>query len=270
MNSPYDNSEWAGSDLSWLAIVGRVFPFLIFLLLVAGGLATVYLFFSPADGQAEVVAAVRSAGLSAPFYKSVPPRPVQQRVAQSPPPMRIAIISGHLNHDPGAVCEDGLTEEEVNQRIAARVVEDLQSYGIRTWLLDEFDARLAGFSGTALVSIHADSCEYYHDEATGYKIAGSQLTNSTLLENCVNQSYSSITRLPYHANTITPHMTDYHAFREISIGTPAIIIETGFMNLDRQILTTGYETPAKAITQGILCYINAIRGDIAEPLGGPS
>jgi N-acetylmuramoyl-L-alanine amidase len=270
MNSPYGSGEWESADVSWLSIFGRVLPFLLFLIVVAAGMMAVYIFFSPADGQAEVVAAARSSGLSAPFYKPVPPRPVVQRMSQSPPPMRLAIISGHRGNDSGAVCEDGLTEQVVNYNIARKVVDDLQAYGIRTLLLDEFDERLYGFNGTALISIHADSCEYYNEDATGYKIAGSQFTDSTLLENCVNQAYHEDTHLPYHANTITPHMTDYHAFREIGIGTPAIIIETGFMNLDRDLLTIDHAIPANAITDGILCYINALRGDVTSEISGAS
>ncbi len=261
MNSPYDNSGWEADDLSWLSLVRRVLPFLLFFVVVAAGLGAVFLFFSPADGQAEVVAAVRSAGLSAPFYKPAPPKPVTQRLVQSPAPLRIAIVSGHRGNDAGAVCDDGLTEAEVNYSIAQQVVSNLLNYGIRAELFDEFDDRLYGFSGTALVSIHADSCAYYHEDATGYKIAGSYMTDSTLLENCINQSYSSVTQLPYHANTMTVDMTDYHAFQIIDVGTPAIIIETGFMNLDREMLTTENELPSRAITEGLFCYINTVRGE---------
>jgi hypothetical protein len=65
-------------------------------------------------------------------------------------------------------------------------------------------------------------------------------------------------------------MADYHAFRAIGIGTPAIIIETGFMNLDREFLTTGAEVPSRAITEGILCYVNAVRGDVTDALSNSS
>ena len=222
-------------------------------------MVAVYLYFSPAGGNAEVVAAVRSNGLSAPFYKPAPARPVSQRLVQSPPPIRIGIISGHRGSDAGAVCEDGLTEAEVNLNIAQLVASDLQTRGFRTELLNEFDDRLYGYSGTALISIHADSCNYFNEEATGYKVAGSYITDSTLLVDCIEDAYGEATQLPYHANTITPHMTDYHAFREISAGTPALIIETGFMNLDRELLTTNADVPANAILDGILCYIEAIR-----------
>jgi N-acetylmuramoyl-L-alanine amidase len=257
MTSPYDNNTW-DNDSSWWAIIGRVLPFLLFFLIATLGMAGVYFFFSPADGNAEIVAAVRSNGLSAPFYKPAPPRPVSQRLVQSPAPLRIGIISGHRGNDVGAVCDDGLTEAEVNLNIAERVTQSLQARGFRTELLDEFDERLYGFAGTALISIHADSCVYYNEEATGYKVAGSYITDSTLLTSCIEEAYGTATQLPYHANTITPHMTDYHAFREISVGTAAVIIETGFMNLDRELLTTRAEVPAEAILQGILCYIEAI------------
>jgi len=270
MNSRYDNNGLETADVTWLSIIRRIFPFLLFLLLVGGGLAATYIFFSPAEGQAKAVSAVRSSGLSAPFLKPVPAKPVVQRMAQSPAPLRIAIISGHRNYDSGAVCEDGLTEVDVNYNIARTVIDDLQGYGIRAWLLDEFDERLYDFSGTALVSIHADSCDYYGDEATGYKIAGSYMTESTLLLDCMNTVYSEVTNLPYHANTVTPDMADYHAFREIALGTPAIIIETGFMNLDREFLTTGAEVPSRAITEGILCYVNAVRGDVTDALADSS
>ena len=50
-------------------------------------------------------------------------------------------------------------------------------------------------------------------------------------------------------------MSSYHAFNEIDDDTPAVIIETGFMNLDRQILTQQPELVAGGISDGILCYI---------------
>jgi N-acetylmuramoyl-L-alanine amidase len=50
-------------------------------------------------------------------------------------------------------------------------------------------------------------------------------------------------------------MTSYHAFDEIHHETPAVIIEVGFMNLDRQILTRYPDVVAQGIADGVLCYI---------------
>ena len=50
-------------------------------------------------------------------------------------------------------------------------------------------------------------------------------------------------------------MTSYHAFSEIDENTPAVIIETGFLNLDRQLLTQNPDVAAQGIASGIICFI---------------
>jgi len=51
-------------------------------------------------------------------------------------------------------------------------------------------------------------------------------------------------------------MREYHAFREIDPSTVAAIIETGFLNLDREILTRETERVAAGVVDGILCFAN--------------
>jgi N-acetylmuramoyl-L-alanine amidase len=133
--------------------------------------------------------------------------------------------------------------------------------------LREFDPQLNGYRSLALVSIHADSCEYINDEATGFKVAAT-LSNqyperAIRLTACLRDRYSTVTGLRYHPNTVTADMTSYHAFDEIDSETNAAIIEVGFLNLDRQILTTGQDLVAKGISDGILCYIR--NEDISNP-----
>jgi N-acetylmuramoyl-L-alanine amidase len=233
----------------------------VFLLLAFAGMVLVYWYFSPAEAEAEAanVTAVltnEEGALTAPINKPVPALPVTQRLPQSPGPIRIGIISGHRGFDDGASCPDGLTEVSVNEHIVDLVLADLQAAGIRADKLDEFDSRLDDFSGTAVISIHADSCQYINDLATGFKIAGSGYTNSEALSICLEDAYRNATQMEYHANTITPDMADYHAFRELPPGTQAVIIETGFMYLDRDMLTTNADIPAQGITEGILCFLN--------------
>ena len=255
--------EWEPSYRLILRFMARNIPTLVFLGFAIAGMFTVYWYFTPTFGVPEnvsaatlSVAAPPEGSLSAPIYKDAPSNPVIQRLAQSPGPLRVGIISGHKDSDSGAVCEDGLTEADLNLNLAEKVVANLNAKGVSTDLLAEFDPRLDGYYATALISIHADSCEYYGEEATGFKIAGSSFTNSEALSICVENAYREATELPYHANTITEHMTNYHAFRKISLGTPAIILETGFMNLDRELLTTNADVPVVGITNGILCYLN--------------
>lgn len=260
MQSPYGDS-WRVSDTPLWQFISRNLSFALFFLVAAGLMVGVYLYFSPSSGVAEVVAAESmGTAFNAAFSKPVPSKPVQQRLAQSAGPIRIGIISGHKGFDSGAVCLDGLTEREVNEDIANRVIVVLQAAGVPTDLLEEFDPRLDGYTATGLLSIHADSCEYYNDLATGFKMAGSSFTDSSQLSICVESAYAEATQLPYHSNTITPHMTDYHAFRQIARGVPAVILEIGFLNLDREFLTTQQDVIATAIAEGILCYVDDIRG----------
>ncbi len=176
----------------------------------------------------------------------------------SPKP-RIGIVAGHWGNDSGAVCADGFTEVEINQKIATLVRDDLVNEGYEVDLLQEKDERLFEYTALALVSIHNDSCDYINNEATGFKVAAAMSSafpeKATRLTACIVDRYGSVTNMKYHANTITKDMTNYHTFNEINSQTTAAIIETGFMNLDRQILVDHTDLIARGISQGILCFI---------------
>lgn len=256
MQPQRSNSTWQTSSSFWSRLIRQNIPLLIYFFLAFAGMIAVYWYFNPSGGDAEAITAVVSgAQLSAPLVKNVPAKPVVQRLAQSSGPRRIGIISGHRGFDSGAVCDDGLTEAAINADLAGKLAANLQAKGIRTEILDEFDARLAGYSATALISIHADSCQYVNDLATGFKISGSSFTDSSQLSICMENAYGAATGLPYHANTITPDMADYHAFREIAPNTPAIIIEVGFMYLDRELLTTNTDPVVTGLINGVTCFL---------------
>lgn len=179
---------------------------------------------------------------------------------------RVGIVAGHKGNDSGAVCPDGLTEAQVNLDVAGRVQATLQLAGYAVDVLDEFDARLEGYRADALVSIHADSCEYINELATGYKVAGSMAATapeqSAALTECIIQSYVAQTKMNFHADSITRDMTFYHAYREIDPATPAAIIELGFLNLDREILESRPDLTSAGVSNGILCFL---RGNAAKP-----
>lgn len=181
------------------------------------------------------------------------------------PQLRIGIVAGHSGNDSGAVCYDengqaDLTEADVNLEIAELVQKNLMAQGFQVDLLNEFDTRLNGYRAVALVSIHNNSCEYINEEATGFKAASSLETRDVncaqRLTACLVDRYQRITGLTYHASSITRDMTEYHAFSEIDPNTITAIIETGFLNLDREILTNETERVANGVTQGIMCFIN--------------
>jgi N-acetylmuramoyl-L-alanine amidase len=193
------------------------------------------------------------------------PRPGESIPLASQPQLRVGIVAGHSGNDSGAVCYDGngnvtLTEADLNLEIAALVEQQLKQKGFEVDLLREFDTRLNGYRALAIVSIHNDSCEYINDQATGFKVAAALNTNdlnrANRLTACLVDRYQRLTEMTFHAGSITGDMREYHAFREIDPTTVAAIIETGFLNLDREILTRNTDIVAAGIVDGITCFAN--------------
>lgn len=189
----------------------------------------------------------------------------QQAITRTAPESTIGIVSGHRGlfpstglPDPGAVCADGLTEQQINENVAQKVQILLQREGYQVDLLDEFDARLHGYRALAVVSIHADSCEYINDLASGFKVASFAYSSApeadAQLVACLNDRYAAATGLPLHPS-ITNDMTNYHNFNELAPGTPGAVIEIGFLYLDRALLTGRADALAYGIYDGILCFL---------------
>lgn len=226
-------------------------------LLVAVLLATVFVMWTPTSFTA--------ASFSDKLALLLTPQAVNNASAPAQQPLRIGIVAGHRGNDSGAVCTDNtgkvtLTEADVNFQIASLVQKKLNDRGFQVDLLNEYDTRLNGYRAVAIVSIHNDSCEYINDQATGFKAAAALNTRDTnragRLLACLVDRYGAATGLQFHPGSITKDMTSYHAFTEIDPDTIAAIIETGFLNLDRQILTERTDQVAEGVVSGILCFVN--------------
>lgn len=204
-------------------------------------------------------------GLADQFPFAVQPSVIEGGAAgpatPTPRPLpRIGLVAGHWGNDSGAVCPDGLTEMEVNLNIATMAQRMLTDKGFQVDLLKEFDPALEDYRALALVSIHADSCTFINNEATGFKVAAAlgndvtQAEKAARLTACLRTRYADKSDMPVH-NSITPDMTYYHAFDEIHQETTAAIIEVGFLNLDRQKLTGQPNLLAEGIVDGVMCFI---------------
>jgi len=180
-------------------------------------------------------------------------------------PRLIGIVAGHWKNDSGSVCPDGLKEVDVNLQIATLAQKLLVSEGYEVELLHEFDPKLTDYQAAALVSIHNDSCDFVNKVASA--MATRHPERTARLTSCLRARYGSASGLPLHSTSVTPDMTSYHAFGEINESTPASIIETGFLNLDRQILTEQPERVAQGVAEGILCFLR--NEPIAEPTAAP-
>ncbi len=247
-------------------ITGRVMRHLAVTLIVAGALATVFTAWTPASLDPDELAGQLAAALE--DESEIPPMlSGSGGLVSEDGKLRIGIVAGHSGlypdtgaPDPGSVCPDGLTEAEVNAEIAALTVKYLEAAGMQVDLLEEWDPRLQGYRAVALVSIHADSCLPINEYATGYKVTAAVDTivqdKAQRLVACIVDRYGATTDLYFHPGSITRDMTEYHTFHEINGQTPAVIIETGFLYLDRDFLTRSPDLAARGIADGIMCYVN--------------
>ena len=172
---------------------------------------------------------------------------------------RVGIIAGHSGpeDDPGAVCENGLREADVNLAVARLTAAWLRDEGYEVDLLEEFDSKLQGYEADALVAIHADSC--VAKELSGFKVA--RAVDSAIpqaedkLVQCLYKEYEAATGLLPHPSTITDDMENYHAFHEIKLQTPGVIIELGFLSVDGHILANETDRMAYGIVSGLRCFL---------------
>jgi N-acetylmuramoyl-L-alanine amidase len=218
-------------------------------------LATLFVFFSPKMFSGNISSLI--SGLLAPNTEGG--LAVTTKVLNM---VRIGIVSGHWGNgeDPGAVCPDGTNEHDVNLKIASLVRQKLEAYSYNVDLLQEFDSRLEGYNAAVLLSIHADTCDVIDDQATGFKLSTSTYSHdqnsAERLKACLIDRYSTTTGLKLHSGSVTLDMTNYHAFSVIDTATTAAIIETGFLNLDHDILVNHPDVIADGLVKGIQCFVN--------------
>jgi N-acetylmuramoyl-L-alanine amidase len=248
-----------------VGLVGGLLRSFMVVSVAAGLMATIFVWWTPTQF---ISAEVRSELGQVPF-SSAP------TLIPSPQPTpnwlrKIGIVSGHRGPelDPGAVCPDGLTEAEINFNVAQMVVRELRAQGFSVDLLDEFDPRLENYQAAALVSIHANTCQDFGEQVSGFLVAAAAARvtargDDEILVDCIAQYYHQSTTLPRH-NGLTEDMTNYHTFREIHPLTPAVIIELGFMRADRDLLVNRPNESAQGVADGILCFLQPNQ---APPLG---
>ncbi|MBK9124731.1 MAG: N-acetylmuramoyl-L-alanine amidase [Chloroflexi bacterium] len=242
-----------------VGVLGGVIRALLVTSFAAGLMATILSWFTSADFLSPDV----RRNIAQVVYADHPtPTPT---IAPTPNWARtIGIVSGHrgpgqeASYDPGAVCDDGLTENEINFAVASQVVLALRQRGYSVLLLDEFDPRLTDFQGAALVSIHSNTCAQYDEVVSGFLVAKAEAKPpggpDDRLAECIAALYGAVSGLERRYGT-TVHMTNYHSFREIHPLTPAAIIELGFMRADRDSLVNRQDVLSRGVVEGVLCFL---------------
>lgn len=192
----------------------------------------------------------------------LPPEATSTPMVQTPLPSekpRLGILVGHWGKDDGWICPDGVKEVDINLRIGTLAQQELAREGYTVDLLQENDPRLIQYQALALVSVHTDSCDFLGDSASGFKVASAlaslQPEKAAVLSACMIDRYANVTSLSYKYNEVTTDMSSYHPFDEVNSITPIVILEAGYLNLDRQILTEKPDLLAFGIASGVLCYV---------------
>lgn len=174
---------------------------------------------------------------------------------------RVGIIPGHKDNDVGEVCADGLSEKEVNRNIANNVKDLLIKDGYSAQIFADFNQRLIDYQALTIIVIHSDSCEYTNDSASGFKLSpASRYTDEAInqkteqLIKCLEMEYKATTSLNYLKDVETMDMVFYNSFEQASKLTPIVIVDAGFLNLDRNLLSSRSDLVAEGLSNGLRCF----------------
>jgi len=188
-------------------------------------------------------------------------------------PKRVGIQIGHwfqgqlpeeLRRLSAGASSGGWNEWELNLLIGQRVVQMLEEAGVEADLLPATIP--IRYRAHAFVAIHADGDT--SGRLNGYKLARPGFSSipdaDDELVRTLYREYGAATGLVRDADAhISRRMIFYYAFNTrryqhaIDIGTPAAIIETGFLTngSDRAFLTSRPDLAARGITNGILRFL---------------
>jgi hypothetical protein len=136
------------------------------------------------------------------------------------------------------------------------VVSALQA-GHRRRLADRILTRDSTAMSTALISIHADSCDYINDMATGFKIAGSAYTDSFVVH--LRMLYRRSTEMSYHA---IPSRPIWLIIRHFVASRPVCRPSSSRCRLHEPGFADAYAATSIGcwgITDGIWCFLDQIR-----------
>ncbi len=176
-------------------------------------------------------------------------------------PVQVGLQIGHFKHNEGNACPDGIKEVDVDYVIANKVSLLLAASGISIEVLDEYDIKLINYKADALISIHTGSCTDPSAAVSGFKIGtGANIadpTRTNMLAACLGEQYQQNTDLTFNYFVIPDDFPVSHTFLDVNPQTPIVLIETGSLAVDRNILIDQSDRAANGITAGVLCFLKS-------------
>jgi hypothetical protein len=124
-------------------------------------------------------------------------------------------------------------------------------------LQKEFNRQLILYPGTALVLIPMDTCDYQNVDAAGFNDDVALSNADPEKSECRNVfMIDPATNLQNHPDSsITQDMITNDAFKYVHSRTPVVNIETGFLSLDRKILSKNPEIIPSGITADLISFV---------------
>jgi N-acetylmuramoyl-L-alanine amidase len=190
-------------------------------------------------------------------------------------PKRVGLQVGHWRNEDvpdelrqlrasgGGATGGGYSEVQVNYDLATRTAALLRERGVE---VDVLPATVpVDYQADAFVAIHADGDA--RGALRGYKVARSPLSlvpaYDDALVGWLIAEYGRVTGLPRDDDHISRRMQFYYAFNNrryyhaIGAGTPAAIVEAGFMThaADRALLIGSPDVAAAGLTAGLLGFL---------------
>ena len=193
--------------------------------------------------------------------------------SQGGPKKIIGIVPGHYGFDTGYQCGaeyNFVKENDVNLRLAVMVRDYLTNRGYSVDFLHEFDPELSDYTGLALVSIHANSCDPSPKTPSGFNVTtGGQNvypSESKRLNDCLTYYYGQNSGLSFLGENYTPGEEYLYSFDTVNDYTTISIIHTGALSTDYRTISEKTESLAKGIADGIICYVeNETVGSVYNP-----
>jgi N-acetylmuramoyl-L-alanine amidase len=152
----------------------------------------------------------------------------------------------------------GLTEAEVNLRIAELTAELLRRVGHEVELLPTWFP--AGYRADVVVAIHADGAAspaargFFADRPARSRVAEAEARLVAVL----NKEYAAATGIPhvYRGNANTRY---YYGYDRVHPETPMVLIECGFLTspVDQRVLVDRPDLAAQGLAGGIAAFLES-------------
>lgn len=181
---------------------------------------------------------------------------------QNGPQKIVGILPGHFGFDTGFQCGaefNFVQENDVNLRLAIMVRDYLERLGYTVDLFHEYDPALNDYTGLALISIHAGTCDPNASQQSGFFITtgGKNVypSESKRLNDCMTYHYAQNSQLDFLGENYAPGEEMFYAFDTVNDYTTISVIQTGFLGNDYRTISERTESLAKGIADGIVCYV---------------